>query len=71
MKQLKCGDLIPGCDHVVRAYSENEILRKAGEHGMKDHHMEAFTKDFEKKVSGAISDVPDEGKIDSTEDTHS
>jgi predicted small metal-binding protein len=70
MKQLNCGDLISGCDHVVRGYTDNEVLRKAAEHGLKDHNIQAFTKDFEVKAARAISDIPDEGKIDSREDTH-
>jgi predicted small metal-binding protein len=70
MKQLKCGDIIPGCNHVVRAYTDNEIIRKAGEHGLRDHHMDSFNKEMEKKMTAAIVEVPDEGKIDSTEDTH-
>jgi predicted small metal-binding protein len=70
MKQLRCGDVIAGCKHVVRGYTTNEILRKAGEHGLKDHHIPSFNIEMEKKVNAAIMDVPDEGKIDSREDTH-
>jgi predicted small metal-binding protein len=70
MKQMNCGDIISGCKHVVRGYTANEILRKAGEHGMKEHHLPPFDQEMEKKVNAAINEVPDEGKIDPTEDTH-
>lgn len=41
-KQIDCGKVNPasGCGHVIRAESEEEVLRLAAEHA-KEHGMEA------------------------------
>ncbi len=42
MKEIDCGKVNPasGCNHVIRASSEDELLQKASEHARKDHGME-------------------------------
>lgn len=41
-KVIDCGKVNPasGCGHVIRAETEEELLRKAAEHAQKDHGME-------------------------------
>ena len=39
MKTLACGDLVPGCEAVVRAESEEEILRIAAQHAVEAHGL--------------------------------
>lgn len=42
-KIIDCAKVNPasGCGHVIRAENEDEVLRLAGEHAVKEHGMEA------------------------------
>jgi predicted small metal-binding protein len=41
-KVIDCGKVNPasGCGHVIRAETEDEVLRQAAEHATKDHGMQ-------------------------------
>ncbi|MDX1623376.1 MAG: DUF1059 domain-containing protein [Gemmatimonadota bacterium] len=41
-KVIDCGKVNPasGCDHVIRAETEDEVLRLAAEHAREEHDME-------------------------------
>ncbi|HUP01065.1 MAG TPA: DUF1059 domain-containing protein [Gemmatimonadota bacterium] len=41
-KMIDCGKVNPasGCEHVIRAESEEEVMRLAAEHAKRDHGME-------------------------------
>ena len=39
MKTLACGDLVPGCEAVVRADTEEEILHIAAQHAVEAHGL--------------------------------
>ena len=41
-KVIDCGKVNPasGCGHVIRAETEDEVLRQAAEHAAKDHGMQ-------------------------------
>jgi predicted small metal-binding protein len=39
MKTLACGDLVAGCDAVVRAETEEEVLRIAAQHAVEAHGL--------------------------------
>ena len=41
MKTLACGDLVPGCEAVVRAETEDEILQIAAQHAVEAHGLTA------------------------------
>jgi predicted small metal-binding protein len=56
-KELKCGDVVPGCGHVIKGQNEQEVLSKAAEHAKKDHGMESIPDDVLKKVKSAIHDA--------------
>ena len=53
-KELRCGDLMPGCDKVIEGKDENDVMVKATEHAKKDHNVETMTPDLREKVRGAI-----------------
>jgi predicted small metal-binding protein len=42
VKIVDCGKVNPasGCGHVIRADSEEEVLRLAGEHAVKEHGLQ-------------------------------
>ena len=39
MKTLACGELVPGCEAVVRADTEEEILQIAARHAVEAHGL--------------------------------
>jgi len=39
MKTLACGDLVPGCQAVVTAETEDEILQIAAQHAVEAHGL--------------------------------
>jgi len=49
-KQLRCGDLMPGCDRVIEGKDEKEVMAKATEHARNDHNIRTMTPDLEQKV---------------------
>lgn len=55
-KELRCGDVVPGCDYVARGASEQEILEQAAEHARRAHGMHEITPELAEKVRGAIRD---------------
>ena len=55
MKILACGDLVPGCQAVVTAETEEEILRIAAQHAVEAHGM-TVDDGLMAAVKGAIRD---------------
>ncbi len=56
MKQLRCGDLMPGCNFVAEGKDVNEVMAKAADHAKKDHGMTTIPPDVAKKAQAAIRD---------------
>jgi predicted small metal-binding protein len=56
-KQLKCGDLMPGCDFVAKGATEAEVLEKAAAHAKTAHGLQQVTPELAAKVKGAIKDA--------------
>ena len=52
-KELKCGDLMPGCDFRAEGETEEEVMRKAAAHAQEVHNLEV-TPELAEKVRGAI-----------------
>ena len=55
-KEMRCGDLMPGCDKVIEGRDEKEVMAKAAEHARRDHNMQDLTPELQEKVRGAIHD---------------
>ena len=55
-KELRCGDVVPGCEFVARGESEHEILQQAAEHARTEHGVNEITPELAEKVRGAIRD---------------
>jgi predicted small metal-binding protein len=53
-KELRCGDLMPGCNRVIEGKDEKEVMAKATEHARTDHKISNVTPDLEQKIRGAI-----------------
>jgi predicted small metal-binding protein len=58
-KQLGCLDVDPkaGCAFQVRAETEDEVMRLAGEHAKVAHKLASLPPDMAAKVKGAIKTV--------------
>jgi predicted small metal-binding protein len=53
-KQLRCGDLMPGCNAVIEGKDENEVMAKGAEHAKSAHGMHTIPPDVAQKVKAAI-----------------
>jgi AhpD family alkylhydroperoxidase len=53
-KELRCKDVGPDCDHVIRGKTDEEIFAKAAEHAKVAHHMETIPPELIEKVRAAI-----------------
>ncbi len=55
-KVLHCRDVGFDCDGVIRAETEEEILKKAAEHAQTAHNLKEITEEVVEKVRAAIRD---------------
>jgi len=56
-KMLRCRDIGVDCDGVIRAETEEELMRKVAEHAKTVHGMSQISPDMGAKVKAAIKDV--------------
>lgn len=56
-KELHCRDLGFDCDAVMRANTEEEILKQAAEHAKAVHNMQEIPPEVVPKVRAAIREV--------------
>ena len=55
-KVLRCRDVGFDCDGVIRAETEEEILKKAAEHAQTAHNLKEITEEVVEKARAAIRD---------------
>ena len=56
MKQFACGELVPGCETVFRAESDDEILEQVAVHARDDHGMDEVPPEVEDRIRSRILD---------------
>lgn len=56
-KQLSCRDAGADCDFLVRAETEDEVMKVASEHGCRVHGKCGVSPEFESKIRSLIRDV--------------
>jgi len=56
-KMLRCRDIGVDCDGVIRAKTEEELMKKVAEHAKTVHGMTKISPEMAKKVKAAIKDV--------------
>jgi predicted small metal-binding protein len=56
-KELACGRVVPGCDFVAHASSDEELMLKAAEHARNVHGVSHMSEDLKAKIKDAIVDV--------------
>jgi len=55
-KVLRCRDVGFECDGVIRAETEEEVLKKAAEHAQSVHNLKEISDEVVEKVRAAIRD---------------
>jgi predicted small metal-binding protein len=56
MKEFKCGELVPGCDHVFEGTSEDEILAQIADHARDAHGMDEVPDEVVDTIRASISE---------------
>ena len=56
MKQIACGDMVPGCDFVARAETEAELLHKVAAHAREVHGLQEVTPELLERVRSKITE---------------
>ena len=56
-RELRCADLMPGCNFVAQGEDDSEVMKKTAEHAKHVHKMVAISLDVEKKARAAIRAV--------------
>ena len=56
-RQLKCSDLMSGCNFVAQGKDDAEVMKKTAEHAKSAHKMAAISMEVEKKARAAIRDA--------------
>lgn len=55
-KELRCGDLMPGCKTVLEGKDEADVMAKAAEHAKNAHGLQQVTPELASKVRSAIKE---------------
>ena len=56
MKQFVCGELVPGCEHVFHASSDEEILEQVEVHARDDHGMPEVPPEVADRIRESITE---------------
>ncbi len=57
-RELRCADLIPGCDFVAQGKDDSEVMKKVAEHAKNAHRMALISMELERKARAAIRNAP-------------
>ena len=57
MKELRCGDVVPGCDGVVRGETDDAVLVQAAAHAADAHGLTSIDADTQRALVAAIHDA--------------
>ncbi len=56
-RELKCADLISGCNFLAQGKDDSDVMKKVAEHAKSAHKMAAISMELEKKARAAIRDA--------------
>ncbi len=56
-KELACGAVVPGCDFVAHAATEEDLFMKVATHARQVHGVTHLTDDLKAKIKDAIKEV--------------
>ncbi len=55
-KVLRCSEMVPGCDYVARAESEDELMQKAAQRAREKHGIETVSPELGQMIKSKIRD---------------
>ena len=55
-KVLRCSDMMPGCDYVAQAETEDELMQKAAQHAREAHGMQTIPAELVPQIKSKIRD---------------
>jgi predicted small metal-binding protein len=61
-RELRCAELMPGCDFVAQGNDDSDVMKKAAAHAKSVHRMVAISMDVEKKARAAIRNADAEAR---------
>jgi predicted small metal-binding protein len=61
-RELRCAELMPGCDFVAQGSDDSDVMKKAAAHAKSVHRMAAISMDVEKKARAAIRNADAEAR---------
>lgn len=56
-KELACGAVVPGCDFVAHAATEEDLMLKIADHARQRHGLSHLSDDLKAKIKEAIKEV--------------
>lgn len=54
IRELRCGDIMPGCKTVIEGKNDEEVMTKAVEHAKSAHNMTTIEPEIAAKIQAAI-----------------
>ena len=61
-RELRCTDLMPGCDFVAQGNDDSDVMKKTAAHAKSVHRMMAISMEVEKKARAAIRNAEAEAR---------
>lgn len=56
-KELRCADVIDGCDEVMRGETEDEVMAQGARHAREEHDIQEMDEETKRTVRSKIRDV--------------
>jgi predicted small metal-binding protein len=56
-KELRCGDVVAGCNHLIRGETEDEVMKKGAQHASEAHGMRNMDEETRRMVRSKIRTV--------------
>jgi predicted small metal-binding protein len=57
VKELACGDIVPGCSATFEAETEDEIMAAAADHAREEHGMTEIPSEVAEQIRAKIRDA--------------
>lgn len=55
--ELRCGDVVPGCEGVVQGETRDAVMNRAAEHAASAHGLTTIDDDTRRALSSAIHET--------------
>ena len=55
VKEFRCGDLVPGCEAVIRGESDEDILEQVAVHAREEHGMDEVPPEVQDTIRAKLA----------------